>query len=104
MTPAFDWSKDDVQTIKAAWASEHKHALLLIVERLGNLHGGPHSLSHEDLAFDAGRKFVARELTIAINTPLDKFVKDQNERANRTLTATERADRASAEHYRRTVE
>ena len=98
MTPEYPFSKDEVSILKAAWASDAgKLALTLIIERLGQLHG--HSISADPIehALIPGRRFVAVELARAINTPLDQFTKDTDDRSSsRPLTATERAARVTA--------
>lgn len=91
--PLYEWTKDEAQIIKAAWASDHgKMALTLIVERLAGIHAGSFSSDALLMAFNEGRRFVGRELMTAINRPIDKLVKAPDEpRSNRPLTATERA-------------
>lgn len=99
MTP-YPWTKDEVQVIKAAWASDHgRLALSLIVERLGNLHGASFAPDPHVTAFNEGRRYVARELMVAINNPVDRIVKEEPDERHGTLTATERAASAAAGQY-----
>ena len=100
MTP-YPWTKDEVQIIKAAWATDQgRLALSLIVERLGNLHGASFAPDPYLTAFYEGRRNVARELMVAINNPVEKIVKEEpNEFGHGTLSATERANRAAAGQY-----
>ncbi len=98
MTPEYPFSKEEVSILKAAWASDAgKLAITLIIERLGQLHG--HSISADPIeqALLPGRRFVAVELARAINTPLDQFAKDADDRSSsRPVSATERARRVTA--------
>lgn len=91
----YEYSKDEVQIIKAAWASEHgKQALMLIVERLCGIHADAFHPDPYIHARGAGRRSVGVDLMRAINAPLDKLVKAPDEpRSNRPITATERAER-----------
>lgn len=100
MTP-YPWTKDEVQIIKAAWATDPgRLALSLIVERLGNLHGASFSPDPYMTAFMEGRRNVARELMVAINNPAEKIVKEApNEFGHGPISATERANRTSASQY-----
>lgn len=97
--PAYEWTKDEVQIIKAAWASDAgRHALSLIVDQLAGIHSRSFSSDALQMAFNEGRRFVAIELKTAINLPVDKIVKEPDEpRTGRLLTATERAERAASE-------
>ena len=93
----FTWSKDSAEAIKACWATpEGRLALAIVVEHLGLIHGDSDSLDPNVMAFTKGRRFVARELMKAINTPLDKLSKEPDDRPNRPLTGTERAHVAAA--------
>ena len=94
----YAWTKDEVQIVKAAWATDPgRLALTVIVERLAALHGASFSPDALTMAFHEGRRFVGRELMIAINNPVEKIVKEPDEpRSNRPVTATERAERASS--------
>ncbi len=97
--PAYVWTKDEVQIIKAAWNTDPgRFALSLIVDRLGGLHNNSFSSDALQMAFNEGRRFVGIELKTAINLPVDKIVKEPDEpRTSRILTATERAERTAAE-------
>lgn len=92
--PTYEWNRDEVQVIKSAWATEEgKLALLLVVERLAGIHAGSFSSDALLMAFNEGRRFVARELMSAINRPLEQLVKAPDEpRSNRPITATERSE------------
>lgn len=94
----YPWTKEEVQIIKACWASEPgRIALQLVVERLGVLHGDSYDDNPSRMAWIAGRRYVARELMAAINNPVEKIAKEPHEpRSNRPITATERAARAAA--------
>lgn len=92
-TPLYNWSKAEVQIIKAAWATDHgRRALTIIIEHLGSLHGPSFATDPMQMAFNEGRRFVARELMSAVNLPINKLVKEPDEpRDSRPPTATERA-------------
>lgn len=90
------WTKDEVQIVKAAWATDPgRLALTLIVERICNLMG-PANTDIEE-----GRRRVGIDLMAAINLPLDKLIEethgDDNQRG-KPVTATERAARVAAGH------
>ena len=98
MTPAYVWSKEEVQIIKAAWANEQgRRALDLVVSRLSNLHGLSMSGDPHMTAFMEGRRFVGVSLAAAINTPIDKLVRtdDDTRISSPVPTATERATAAA---------
>lgn len=93
----FNWSKESAHAVKACWSTpEGRLALSIVVEHLGLIHGDSDSLDPHEMAFTKGRRFVARELMNAINTPLDKLAKEPDVRPNRPLTGTERAAVADA--------
>lgn len=94
----FDWTKPDVEIVKAAWATEQGQRLIkLIVERLGDVEGAAISLTQSDMAFNEGRRFVARELARAVKKSINNLVKEPDEpRDSRPITATERAARLAA--------
>jgi len=95
---AYPWSKEEAQIIKACFATDTgRHALTLIVERLGMLHGQSFDKDPITMAFHEGRRFVGRELMAAINNPIETIVQEPHEpRSSRPITATERLERASA--------
>lgn len=97
--PVYPWSKDDVQIIKAAAASDAgRLALNLIVDRLAGIQAGSFSSDALQMAFNEGRRFVGIELSRVINNPMDKIVREPDEpRSSRLLTATERADQRARE-------
>lgn len=97
MTPVFEWDKEQVQIIKACWASDAgRHALALIVQDLAGIHASSFSTDPLQMAFNEGRRFVARELSAAINLPVEKIAREPHEpRSNRPISATERAERAA---------
>jgi len=97
----FEWTKSDVEIVKAAWATDQGQRLIkLLVERLADVEGASFSLSHSDMAFNEGRRFVGRELARAVKKSINSLVKEPDEpRDSRPITATERAARvASGEH------
>ena len=98
-----DWSKDEVQIIKAAWASDQgRLALNLIVERLAGLMAPSFDTDALAMARNEGRRSIGVDLMRAINMPINAIVKEPHEpRSNRPITATERADRAAAERIER---
>lgn len=103
--PAYQWSKDEVQIIKAAWATDAgKLALQLIVERLCILHGSSYSTDTHEMAFHEGRRFVGRELAHAINTPMEKAVRKKHDDDlidTKPISATERAARVASGQWER---
>jgi len=94
----YPWSKDEVQVVKAAWASEHgRIALNLIVERLAGLMAPSFSTDPLVMARAEGRRSVGVDLMRAINMKLEQLVKEPHEpRTGRIPTATERAERTAA--------
>lgn len=98
---AYPWTKEETQIIKGAFATDAgRHALTLIIERLGIIHGASFDSDPSVMAFHEGRRFVARELMAVINNPVEKIVKDPDEpRTSRPITATERAARAEHASY-----
>jgi hypothetical protein len=100
MTQTYPWTKEEVQSVKAAWASDAgRVALTIIVERLANIHGASFSNNPLEMAFNEGARFIGRELMAAINQPVEKIVKEPDEPHSRTRvpTGTERAERTAAE-------
>ena len=99
------WPKEEAALMKALWqgtsdAHAQQRALKYIVEMLGGINQVPLEPGNPDItAFNSGRMWVARQLQIAISTPIDQLVtnEDKNERTQRgTRTATERAASKSA--------
>lgn len=99
MIPEYEWTKPEVEALKAAWATDTgKLALMVIIERLGLIHGGPPSLDPLTLAFTEGRRWMARELKAVVNKPIDKLVKEQHEpRDSRPISSTKRAEQLAAD-------
>jgi hypothetical protein len=97
--PAYAWTKAEVEIIKAAWASDHGKLLInLIVDRIANLHGLSMAVDPYQTAFNEGRRFVGKSIADAVNAPLDKLVRpDDESKPGSVLSATERAARASVE-------
>lgn len=94
--PIFEWSKEDVQIIKACAATDAgRHALALIVQRLAGITSSSFASDPITMAFNEGRRWVAIELNSAVSLPINKLVKEPDEpRTGRILTATERAARS----------
>lgn len=95
----YEFSKEEVQIIKGAWASDTgRLALTIIVDRLAALQGRSFVVGDQHLtSFNEGRRWIGQQLARAINAPMDKLVKETtNEpRTGRVLSATERAERAA---------
>jgi hypothetical protein len=89
----YAWSKEEAQIIKAAWADDAgRAALTLVVQKLAMLHGQSFADTAELTAFHEGRRFVGIALMTAVNTPLDKLVRTDDDPGRGTIpTATERA-------------
>jgi hypothetical protein len=88
----YDWTKDEAQVIKAAWATEPGRAAInLIIHRLC----GIGRLSMDDspvrTAFAEGRRFVAIELVNAVNVATEQLVKEPDDRSTTVDTVTKRA-------------
>lgn len=96
--PVFEWSKEDVQIIKACAATDAgRHALALIVQRLAGITASSFSTDPVVMAFNEGRRWVAIEINDAVSLPISKLVKEPDEpRTGRILTATERAARGGS--------
>ena len=94
MTPIYVWSKEEAEIVKAAWADEHgRRALELIIGRVCNLMGQSFETDPHATAFNEGRRYVGIALKNAINTPMNKLVRtdDDNRSSGPVATATERA-------------
>lgn len=102
--PDYEWSKEDASRLKAVWnGSGDPHMQRAAVQHLVEIICGINRIGFDPTnthmsAFNAGRRWVARQLQNAITLPLDKLVKEEpNEpRTNGVVTATERANRAAA--------
>lgn len=99
----YEWSKADATRIKAVFdgnADPHmqRQAVIHLVEILCGINqiGFDPENSHVT-AFNAGRRWVARQVQNAITIPLDRLVKEEpNEpRSIQPISATERAARAA---------
>ena len=97
-TPVYPWTKEEAERIKALYADPGGRLVLeMIIERLGWLNGASFMAGDPYMtAFTEGRRFVARELLTAINVPTEALIKEEPNGRTRTLTATERAERAAA--------
>jgi hypothetical protein len=102
--PAYAFTKEEVQILKAAWTETHARlALNLIIDRICGVMGSsfvpgdPHAT-----AFLEGVRWPAQQIAIAINTPLDKLIQEPPNESPGTpvLTATERAARGAANYAR----
>ncbi len=94
----YEFTKDEVQILKAAWATDPgRIALTVIVERLAGLMSDPFDTNPYNHARNAGRRSVGVDLMRAINLPIEKVAKEPDEpRSSRPITATERAERAAS--------
>lgn len=93
----YDWTKEDAQTIKTCAATdEGRRALSLIVQQLCGLTADSFSRDPAEMAFIAGRRWVAIQINNAVSLPIDKLIKEPDEpRSNRPISATERAARVA---------
>lgn len=88
-----EWTKEEANIIKAAWATDHgRLAINLVVERLAGLMSPAFDPSPTVAAWKEGRRSVGIDLMRVINTPTDKLFKEPDEPRRRSLTATERAN------------
>ena len=101
--PDYDWRKDEAIRLKAVFDGSadpamQRQAILHAVEVLGGINKiGLDPTNTHMTAFNAGRRWVARQIQIAITTPLDKLVKEEpHDHRTRVATATERANSAAA--------
>jgi len=96
-TPVHPWAKDEVECIKGLYADPGGRMVLeFIMERLGLLNGPSFVGDSHIGGFKEGGRFVARELIAAINLPTEALIQEETHGRTRTLTATERAERATA--------
>lgn len=99
----YDWSKADANRVKTVFdgtadphsqrqAVVHMVEILCGINQIGFDPENPHMT-----AFNAGRRWVARQIQNAITIPLDKLVKEEpNEpRPVHPISTTERAARAA---------
>lgn len=82
--PDYDWPKEEAQILKAVWdgagdKAVQRRALVHLVEILCGVNqvGFDPDNTHMT-AFNAGRKWVARQLQNAITLPIDQLVKDKS--------------------------
>lgn len=99
--PDYDWTREEAAFVKAMWdgkADAHMQRAVLkhIVEMLGAIGSVGFDPDNAQItAFYAGRKWLARQIQIAITQPLPK--EPVNEPTRRSVpTTTERAARAAA--------
>ncbi len=104
MIQDYAWSKEDAQRLKsifagAADAHMQRQAIVHLVEIICGVNQiGFDPDNSQITAFNAGRRWVARQIQNAITIPLDKLVEEKNDGSNRSvkpITATERAVRAA---------
>lgn len=95
----YDWSKEDAMRLKAVWdGSGDAHTQRAMIKHLVEIICGVNQIGFDPTnthmsAFNAGRRWVARQLQNGIVIPLDKLVKEDlhEPRTNGVVTATERA-------------
>ncbi len=99
----YSWPKAEAELVKALWNGgadphtqrrvvQHLVEILCGVNQVGLVPGSP-----DMTAFNAGRRWVARQIQNAITIPIDKLVEEPHEpRSIKPVTATERAARSVA--------
>lgn len=93
----YQWSKEDIQKIKAAWANDAGRLALETVLKAAGLHGHIPTDAELPMHLAVGRRALAVELAHIISTPIDKLIPEEHDyRRHGPLTATERAARAAA--------
>lgn len=92
-----EWTKDELQIIKAAWATDAgRLALSIVVERLAGLHGSTYHDNPQRMAHSEGRRSVGIDLMRAVNLPIEKIIEAPKDDRHGPITATERAALAAA--------
>ena len=93
-----EWTKEEVQIIKAAWATDAgRVALEVIVGRIAGLHGTTYNDNALRMAHSEGRRSVGHDLMRAINLKIENVVKEHHEpRSFQPASATELAARITA--------
>jgi len=90
----FPWTKDEASLIKRLWDDPGgRRALMIVIDRIGAASG--QSFVPGDThatAFNEGRRWVARQLMTAIETPIETLVPKEPD-GSRNFTATERVER-----------
>lgn len=94
----YEFSRDEVQILKAAWATDPgRVALTVIVERMSGLMSDTFDADPYTHARNSGRRSLGVDLMRAINLPIEKVAQEPHEpRSSRPITATERAERAAS--------
>lgn len=103
VVPDYEWTKDAAINVKAVWDGAgdpqlQRRMLVHLVEVLCGVNQIGFDPDNPNVtAFNAGRKWVARQIQNAITLPMSTLVKEEpNEpRPNRIPTATERAAAAA---------
>ena len=105
--PDYEWTKEDAALLKALFAggadaAAQRRVIVHLVEILcGQNQIGFDPDNAQITAFNAGRRWVARQLQNAITIPLDRLIKDTTDESDgssgRVVSATERRARAEAE-------
>jgi len=92
--PDYDWPKEEAAILKAVWDGGgdklvQRRALVHLVEILCGVNQVGFDPTNPNMtAFNAGRKWVARQIQNAITLPLDRLVKDKpNDRSSSTNAA-----------------
>ena len=69
-----EWTKEEVQIIKAAWATDAgRVALEVIVGRIAGLHGTTYNDNALRMAHSEGRRSVGHDLMRAINLKIENI-------------------------------
>lgn len=102
MTAPYEFTRDEVQILKAAWASDAgRMALDVIAGRLCQLHGASFNTDALVMAHNEGRRYVGRAIMAAVQLPLEKIVREPDEpRSSRPVTASERVEQRAADQQR----
>lgn len=103
LVPEHAWTKTELQFLKTAWSDEHgRRAINVIVDSLCRLTGSAMVIGDSHMsAHLEGRRWVAQQIATAVNTPIEKLLKEDPNEPARVLTATERLARDSIERARR---
>ena len=105
MIPDYDWPKDEAMALKAVWdggadPALQRRVITHLVELICGINRIPLAPGEPDItAFNCGRAWVARQLQLAITTPLDKLVKQEEPHVGHfePISTTERLARRTAE-------
>lgn len=104
MIPDYAWPKEEAAALKAVWEGQadqftQRRVIKHLVEMICGINQIPLVAGQPDLtAFNCGRAWVARQLQVAITTPIDQLVKTEEPHARHyePISTTERANRAAA--------